>query len=705
MSKSLYITASEMRSGKSIVALGVMEMIMRRIHNAAFFRPIIHVSEQNHEMDSDIALIKSHFNLTIPYEQMYGLTMAEATRLFSLGKKDEITDRILSKFSYLEEHYDFVLCEGTDFEKATSAFEFNFNANTALDLGCPILLVSTAFHRDIDETLGSIEMAINTLNEKDCQIVAIIVNRVEPSLQEELLKKLVDSDFTKDELTYAIPDKRDLKNPTVGEVAKLLDAQVLHGEEELNRHVCDYTIAAMQLHNFIPTIQHGTLIITPGDRADLIIASLAALTSLSMHTISGIVMTGGLMPEPIIWKLITGFPQKAPILYVNTDTFTTAIKVDSAHAKIDATDALKISSALSTFEKNVAVHELSDRLIQTKTTVITPKMFEYDIVQQARLHKQRIVLPEGEEERILRAAEILRLRDIVNITLLGSEKIIQEKISQLGIDLKDVEIIEPSQSDRLEEFAQTYYDLRKEKAKSLDYSRDRMKDVNYFGTMMIYKGLADGMVSGSVHSTADTIRPSLQFIKTKPGFSIVSSVFFMCLSDRTLVYGDCAINPNPNASELAEIALTSALTAKAFGIEPKVAMLSYSTGESGKGEDVDLVREATKIAQEKTGQIYPGLKIEGPIQYDAAVDREVAKTKMPNSEVAGNATVLIFPDLNTGNNTYKAVQRSADAVAIGPVIQGLKFPVNDLSRGCTVIDIVNTVAITAIQAQFEKGLL
>jgi phosphate acetyltransferase len=328
-------------------------------------------------------------------------------------------------------------------------------------------------------------------------------------------------------------------------------------------------------------------------------------------------------------------------------------------------------------------------------------MFEYELLEKARKHKQHIVLPEGEEERILRAAETLLRREVVEITLLGDEKIIGERIAQLGLKMETVKIIDPKASSLLEEYVETYYDLRKHKGITMENAHDVMCDVNFFGTMMVYKDHADGVVSGSVHSTAATVRPAFEIIKTKPGFSIVSSVFFMCLENRVLVYGDCAVNPNPNAKQLAEIAMSSAQTARTFGIEPVVAMLSYSSGESGKGEDVELVREATKIAKELARNSDPELKLDGPIQYDAAVDPSVARTKMPDSEVAGKATVFIFPDLNTGNNTYNAVQRSAGAVAIGPVLQGLKRPVNDLSRGCTIPDIVNTVAITAIQAQEE----
>ena len=488
----------------------------------------------------------------------------------------------------------------------------------------------------------------------------------------------------------------------MGEIATILGAEVLYGEEELNRHVHNFTVAAMQLRNFLTRIEHGSLIITPGDREDVIIACLATVSSTSLENIAGILLTGGLKPEETIWNLIKGFSRMVPILSVKENTFPTATIVDKIHAVISPEDDRKITQALAVFEKNVDVEHLGEKVITTKTSIVTPKMFEYELLQKARAHTQHIVLPEGEEERVLRAAEILLSRGVVDITLLGSERLICEKIAQLGLHMDTVNIIEPLKSKVFDEYVKTYFDLRKHKGITMENAHDIMCDVSFFGTMMIYKGHADGMVSGAVHSTAATVRPAFEIIKTRPEVSIVSSVFLMCLSDKVLVYGDCAVNPDPNASQLAEIALSSALTAKTFHIDPIVAMLSYSTGESGKGADVEKVREATRIAKEKAQKSFPGLKLDGPIQYDAAVDPAVAKTKMPESEVAGKATVFIFPDLNTGNNTYKAVQRSAGAVAIGPVLQGLKHPVNDLSRGCTVPDIVNTVAITAIQAQSEK---
>ncbi|MBW2072563.1 MAG: phosphate acetyltransferase, partial [Deltaproteobacteria bacterium] len=438
------------------------------------------------------------------------------------------------------------------------------------------------------------------------------------------------------------------------------------------------------------------LIITPGDRADMILGSLLTTFSTTYPHIAGILLTGGLVPEPAVQKLIEGSNKSpAPIIWVDTDTYTTAMDVNSVHPVITPENDRKIASALGLFESHVDGEELAERITTIRSARVTPAMFEYQLIERAKARRQHIILPEGEEERILRASEILNRRGVVDITLLGNEEEINKKIRALGLSLKGVDMIDPLSSPWLEEFAATYYELRKHKDISTEMARDAVTDVSYFGTMAVYLGKAAGMVSGSVHTTAHTIRPAFEIIRTKPGCSIVSSVFFMCLADRVLVYGDCAINPQPDSEQLADIAISSAETARMFGIEPRIAMLSYSTGESGKGKSVEVVREATRIARERR----PDLKLEGPIQYDAAVDDNVAATKMPDSDVAGHATVFIFPDLNTGNNTYKAVQRSANAVAVGPVLQGLNKPVNDLSRGCTVTDIVNTVAITAIQAQ------
>jgi phosphate acetyltransferase len=452
----------------------------------------------------------------------------------------------------------------------------------------------------------------------------------------------------------------------------------------------------MELPNLLTHLRPGSLVITGGDRADIVLACLASVRSESFPNIAGILLTGGLEPPEPVARLISGLRRPAvPVIGVADDTFGTATRVNALGGAIKARDEHKIATALGLFEEHVDLPELAERIQVSHSRRVTPLRFEYELIERAKVSRQHIVLPEGTDERILRAAEILLRRRVADLTLLGDPAEVRELASTLGVHLEGAQIIDPLTSEWRSGFADVYLQLRKHKGMTEDRAHDAMGDMSYFGTMMVYQGKADGMVSGAAHTTAHTIRPALEFIRTREGVSVVSSVFLMCLRDRVLVYGDCAVNPNPNSEQLADIAISSAQTAATFGIEPRIAMLSYSTGASGSGEDVTKVREATEIVRSRR----PDLKIEGPIQYDAAVDLGVANKKLPDSEVAGRATVFIFPDLNTGNNTYKAVQRSAGAVAIGPVLQGLNKPVNDLSRGCTVPDVVNTVAVTAIQAQ------
>ncbi len=500
---------------------------------------------------------------------------------------------------------------------------------------------------------------------------------------------------------FVLPEIDVLGKPTVREIAAALEAEIIQGTKEgLYRMVKDLKVAAMTFPHFLDHAADGDLVIVPGDRADVILASIAAALSESAPNAAGLLLTGNQPPAPQVMRLAEGLQASVPmpIISVNTDTFTTAVKANAVPSALSPGDDRKIAAALGAFEAHVDLKQLEKRIQVVRSERVTPIMFEYALIARAKSDRRHIVLPEGEEERILQAAEILSQRGVADLTLLGNQETIQKKIGQLGLHLEGVNIIDPATAEQRKAIAAAFYEMRKHKGMTEELAMDTVADVSYFGTLMVQTGQADGMVSGAVHTTGDTIRPALQIIKTSPGTSLVSSVFIMCLADRVLVYGDCAVNPNPNAEQLAEIAVSSAATAQAFGVAPRVAMCSYSTGASGKGQDVDKVREATEIARAKA----PELKIEGPIQYDAAVDAGVAKTKLPDSEVAGHATVFIFPDLNTGNNLYKAVQRSANAVAIGPVLQGLNKPVNDLSRGCKITDIFNTVAITAVQAQAGK---
>ena len=703
MSKNLYVSATEERSGKSAVVLGVMQMLTRELHNVAIFRPIINDPGEG-KMDHDIALMIDHFKLSIPYEDTYAFTLKRTRELINSGQHALVLESILNKYKMLEEKYDFVLCEGTDFKGKDPAFEFDLNADIAANIGAPMLVVTSGREKAPEEVVNITQTTLDTLAEKGVDSLACVVNRAPDGMTDELVGHIERKGGQELMPVYVIPEDEALGKPSINDVRRWLDADVLYGHSGLQALVDNYVVAAMQIGNFLEYIRPGSLIITPGDRSDIILSSLASRLSSSYPDIAGIVLTGGLDLSVNVHKLIegwTGVP--VPVLSAKGHTYQTVQELNCLYGRIEADDHQRIATALGGFAQHVDVKELRDRVVEKRSTKVTPKMFEYSLMDKASRNPQRIVLPEGPEERILRAADIILRRAAAEVILLGDEKAIRTNASNYGVDISGAEIIDPANSDLLDPFAEEYLELRKHKGMIAEQAWDRMTDPTYFGTMMVHKGFADGMVSGSINTTAHTIRPAFEFVKTKPGRSIVSSVFLMCLKDRVLVYGDCAVNPNPNARQLAEIALGSAETAKIFGVEPRVAMLSYSTGSSGKGEDVEKVIEATKIARELLVERGLDIPLEGPIQYDAAIDPDVAQVKMPNSDVAGKATVFIFPDLNTGNNTYKAVQRAANAVAIGPVLQGLNKPVNDLSRGCTVPDIVNTVAITAIQAQAEKG--
>lgn len=704
MADSLFITATESRAGKTLVSLGVMDMLLRSIGKVAFFRPIVHRNPGRGGVVSNLEFISSVFQLDIPMESMFAFTSSEVDALLSQGREDELYERIFAKHQALIKEFDFVLCEGTDFASSTVAFEFDINAEISKNLNAPVLLVTNAADQTKDGILRGLELAIGSLEDKGCQLLGTVINRVESDEQKaQLLSSLKRRGLSKRQIIICLPQVEMLGKPTVEEIVRALDAEVLYGHDQLHRHVYGQAIGAMHVQEMLPRIERGSLMITPGDRADVIITCLAAVSSHSMESIAGILLTGGLRPAEMVSKLIEGMPAKVPILLVDSNTYPAATTVDNVKATFFAHDEKKIALALSVFEENGNVEQLKEKIIKVKAPILTPRKFQYFLAQKAKEDKQHIVLPEGEERRILQAAEVLSAKRLVDLTLLGRESKIREKANELGLGLKGVKIVEPANSPLREMYIKKYYELRKHKGITLDNASDIMLDVTYFGTMMVFMGDAGGMVSGAVNTTAATIRPAFEFVKTKPGADLVSSVFFICLKDRVLVYGDCAVNPDPDAEELASIALSSAQTARTFGIEPVVAMLSYSTGNSGQGADVEKVREATELAKKLAQERGLGLMIDGPIQYDAASDPEVAQTKMPGSKVAGRATVYIFPDLNTGNNTYKAVQRTTGALAIGPVLQGLNRPVNDLSRGCSVKDIINTVAITAIQAQEDKN--
>lgn len=693
--KAIYIATTSSNSGKSIVSIGLMQLLLKKVVKVGYFTPIIDDIEPG-KVDNHINTITSFFNLDIKFEDAYAFQRSDVLRKINEDKDDEIIHTIINKYKAIEKRFDFVIVEGTSFSGQGSMIELDINVVIAKNLGIPAIILASGEGSTLEGLVSDLQITYDSFKDREVEVLSVIANKVAPENQALIVAELR-KQLPSNVIVNAIPLNPILSNPSIKEIVEELHATVLFGESHINNQAGYFSVGAMQLRHYLTHLKENSLVITPGYRADIILGALQANISVNYPAISGIVLTGGLLPEEAIIKLIEGLAEVVPIISVKGGTFSVANHIGTIKSQIYAQNIQKIETSIKDFDTYVQEDALVERLITFKTKGITPRMFQYNLLKQAKSNKKHIVLPEGLDERILRATKQLIDADAAFITLLGDKEQIEDKIAFLDIDLDldKVTIINPVKSVDFDAFAKALYELRKHKNVNLAMAKDLMEDVSYFGTMMVYQGKADGMVSGAAHTTQHTIMPALQFIKTKPEASIVSSVFFMCLEDRVSVFGDCAINPNPTAEQLAEIAISSAATSRAFGIEPKIAMLSYSSGVSGKGEDVERVRIATELIKQKR----PDLKVEGPIQYDAAVDMKIGKAKMPDSEVAGQANVFIFPDLNTGNNTYKAVQRETKALAIGPIIQGLNKPVNDLSRGCTVEDIFNTVVVTAIQAQ------
>lgn len=695
MSKTIFIATTEPYSGKSVIALGVVNMLLGKARKVGFFKPIINEDPKD-KKDVDIEMVMNYFGINIPYEDTYAFTRQQALRIMQTESRGELIETVIRKVKKIEETFDYTVIEGSDYLGEGTAFEFETNITIAKNLNAPAIVVVTGENKSTAQIVSTVHAVIRSFKTRDVEVLAVVANKVRKDAVDDV-QELLSAQLKNGIILSVIPKEKDLESPTMKEIFEKLGGKLLLGEQLLSNQVDNFVTGAMQVPGFLNHISENVVIVTPGDRGDIIIASLQANMSANYPKVAGIVLSAGIEPDEPVLKLIGGLQTVVPILSVPHGTFRTTTMLGSINSRITADNHKKIQLALSTFEKYVDVNALDEKIITFKSEVITSHMFQYQLAKRAKSAIKHIVLPEGNDDRILTAAARLIKEEIVELTILGDPNEVISSIKRLGlnIDMQRIRIVDPVHSDHFADYVETLYELRKNKNVTHQMAHDLMTDVSYFGTMMVYKGHADGMVSGAVHTTQHTIRPALQFVKTKPGISTVSSVFFMCLPDRVSVFGDCAVNPDPTAEQLAEIAISSAESSKAFGIEPRVAMLSYSSGTSGEGADVEKVRQATMIVKQKR----PDLKVEGPIQYDAAVDLVVGKQKMPNSEVAGQASVLIFPDLNTGNNTYKAVQRETGALAIGPMLQGLNKPINDLSRGCTVDDIFNTVIITAIQAQ------
>ncbi|AEN12444.1 MULTISPECIES: phosphate acetyltransferase [unclassified Streptomyces] len=690
MARSVYVTGIDRGDGRQVVDLGVMELLTRQVDRVGVFRPLVHDGP-----DRLFELLRARYRLSQSPETVYGLDYHEASAIQAEQGTDELVSRLVERFHRVAREYEVVLVLGTDFAATQLPDELALNARFANEFGASVITVVGGQGQDAGSVRSEARNAFRAYASLGCDVLSVIVNRVAAEDRAEIAGRLAEQLPVP---CSVLPDEPALAAPTVSQITTALGGTVLLGDDSgLARDALDFVFGGAMLPNLLKALTPGCMVVTPGDRADLVIGSLAA-HSAGTPPIAGVLLTLDERPGEEILRLAARLAPGTPVIAVAGGSFPTAGELFALEGKLNAATPRKAETALGVFERHVDTAALLERISVARSGRVTPMMFEHELLEQARSDRRRVVLPEGTEERVLRAADVLLRRDVCDLTLLGDVDVIRKKAADLGIDLADTRLIDPQTSELRQGFAERYAQLRAHRGVTVELAYDVVSDVNYFGTLMVQEGLADGMVSGSVHSTAATIRPAFEIIKTKPGASIVSSVFFMCLADKVLVYGDCAVNPDPDAEQLADIAVQSAVTAQRFGVDPRIAMLSYSTGTSGTGADVDKVREAT----ERVRASRPDLRIEGPIQYDAAVEPSVAATKLPASEVAGRATVLVFPDLNTGNNTYKAVQRSAGAVAVGPVLQGLRKPVNDLSRGALVQDIVNTVAITAIQAQGEE---
>ncbi|WP_416061609.1 phosphate acetyltransferase [Rhodococcus indonesiensis] len=684
---SIYIAAPEGDTGKSTVALGLLQALCASTARVGVFRPI---ARSDNDRDYILELLLERITVDLDYDECVGATYDDVH-----ADPESALSEIVVKYHAVADRCDAVVIVGSDYTEIANPSELGYNARIAANLDAPVLLVLRGSRRTPDEVAQLTSVCTAELAAQHAHLTGIVVNRCPADRLDEIAAAVGDRGVP----LWTLPEVPILVAPTMGELLTAIDGELYSGDPELlHREALRVMVGGMTAEHILERLTESVVVIAPADRSDVLLALVNANAAQGFPSLAGIIMNGGLLPHPAVAQLVAGLKPSLPILTTSLGTFDTASAADRTRGRMALGAHRKIDTAVALMEQHVDTDQLLSRLDVPRPSVTTPQMFEYQLIDWARRQRRHIVLPEGEDDRILRAAGRVLQRRIADLTILGDETQVRRRATELGVDLSAAKVLDPRSSELAEQFAEEYARLRAHKGMTIERAREIMSDISYFGTMMVDLGIADGMVSGAAHTTAHTIRPSFEIVKTEPGVSTVSSIFLMCLSDRVLAYGDCAVVPDPTTEQLADIAISSAATAARFGIEPRIAMLSYSTGESGSGADVDKVRAATALVRERR----PDLPVEGPIQYDAAIEPSVASAKLPGSEVAGRATVFIFPDLNTGNNTYKAVQRSAGAVAVGPVLQGLRKPVNDLSRGALIQDIVNTVAITAIQAQ-ETG--
>ncbi|WP_292657349.1 phosphate acetyltransferase [Nitratifractor sp.] len=691
---SVYITSREPGAGSMVLAMGLMELLRRHYRRIALYRPLAF----NREHDGDMETLLKHFGLEQSLESTQGIPLEEAERLLAGEGISRLAEAVLERYEALRGDADFVLCLGTRMERLNRQLGMDLNIELAKNLSAPVAGIFS-----MTEEVGNLEEPFalwsRAIRQEGAEIFLLCANHCSEEAADRLASAPWKSNY--DFPIFCLPRLAALEHLSLLDIMEKLPVEMLAGSETQKENDLNaFRLGTMELGSLLKEQQPYELVITASDRADMVAGLLLSAQSVTTPMNGGVLLCGK-APDPALSKLLEGLDEiPTPVLYTKKYEHEVLPILMEIKPSIRAGNRRKIDMALQLFAEYVEGEVLQKRLSTMPQEIMTPAMFRMQLFERARSDLKRILLPEIEDDRILRAAESLLRRKVVRIVLVGENEEITRRSKKLGIDLSGAEILDPTDESLRQHFAELYYQERKAKGVTRETALDRVSaNKTLFATMALYDGRADGLVSGAIHSTRDTILPALQVIKTAEGYPLASSCFFMCLPTRVLVYADCAVNPDPTADELAVIALETVETAEKFGIDPRVAMLSYSTGESGVGADVEKVRRATEILQRKR----PDLPVAGPIQYDAAIEPEVAKIKMPDNPVAGHATIFIFPDLDTGNIAYKAVQRSAGAVAVGPVMQGLRKPVNDLSRGCTVDDIIDTVAITAIQAQEKES--
>ncbi len=709
--KTLLLAPTESGVGLTTICLGLLHALDQKGLRVAFCKPFGHLKEDGG--DRSVQLIGRYTGLNPPAP----LPCSKATALLSASQADLLMEDVISLRQHALESLDYtpdvLVLEGVN-TSADDPVLAQLNALMARALDAQVILVTTPHAQSIPELNQRLEASATHFGGvRDRRVVGCILNmvnapldrhgRIRPDIDNPSFNTALSLDQIRTQLPIlqrkdfhlagAIPWDAELTAPRTWDVAQFLGAHIIAAGEIRQRRILHVSIATQRVGNLLQELQPGTLVITTGDREDVVVA--AALAQLNGVSLAGLLFTQPAELRPELLDFCRHAIERGlPLLQVQQDSYQMINLLPGFDNKVPVDDDTRIRHVMETVAQNLDKTWLANMLASQRELRLSPAAFRYSLVQRARAVRKTIILPEGDEPRTIKAAVTCFHRGIARCQLLGNPATIRQVASANAITLPaDLEIIDPV--PLRESYLEMLLAMRRHKGLTEERAQQELEDNVVLGTLMLHQGKVDGLVSGAVHTTANTIRPALQLIRTKPDIKIVSSIFFMCLPEQVMIFGDCAINPDPDADELADIAIASADSARAFGVTPRVAMISYSTLESGSGSDVDKVREATRIAQSKR----PDLMIDGPLQYDAAVIPAVAASKAPGSQVAGNATVLIFPDLNTGNTTYKAVQRSAQVVSIGPMLQGLKKPVNDLSRGATVDDIIYTIALTAIQAQ------